>query len=79
MRTALLGCVAAGILGLVLFFVLLFNKKFANGVKKIVTYNYLGLISEMKLGWWIVCFVVLGICVLLLSPAATPEFIYFAF
>ena len=71
--------IAAVLCCAVIFFVLLFNKKFANGVKKIVTYNYLGLISEMKLGWWLVCFVVLGICVLLLSPAATPEFIYFAF
>lgn len=71
--------IAAVLCCTVVFFVLLFNKKFANAVKKIVTYNYLGLISEMKLGWWLVCFVVLGICVLLLSPAATPEFIYFAF
>ena len=79
MRTALLGCVAAGILGMVLFFVLLFNKKFANGVKKIVTYNYLGLISNVKLRYWLIFIIVMVAAVLLLSPSETPEFIYFAF
>ena len=69
----------AGIIAIIIVFLLLFNKKNASATKHIILFDYLGLVSKMKMRYWFVCLVVLGIAILLISPAATPEFIYFAF
>lgn len=62
-----------------LIFLLMFNKKIADICKKVITFDYLGFISKLKISWWVLYIVVIGFAVLLLSPVETPEFIYFAF
>ncbi len=69
----------AGIAGLLIFFLLMFNKKFAEVVHKVCYYDYLGLLSNQKVRYWVIFIAVFVAAILLLSPPETPEFIYFAF
>ncbi|MDO5844220.1 MAG: MBOAT family O-acyltransferase [Methanocorpusculum sp.] len=69
----------AGIALIVIFFVLMFSKRFASAVHNICYFDYLGLLSNQKIRYWIIYVAVFTALIILLSPPETPEFIYFAF
>ena len=71
--------IAAGIFGLIVLFILMLNKKFADFIHEILYFDYLGIISRQKMRYWIIYLVILITMILVLSPPETPEFIYFAF
>lgn len=71
--------VIAGVVLLVVFFILMFNKRFASAVHKICYFDYLGLLSNQKIRYWIVFIAIFVAAILFLAPPETPEFIYFAF
>ena len=71
--------IVAGIFGLIVIFVLMLNKKFADTVNEILYFDYLGIISRQKMRYWSIYLVFFITMILFLSPPETPEFIYFAF
>ena len=75
MKLAVLGC----ILMVLVCFVLSFNKKIVELVKKIIFFDYMSYFSSQKVRYWVIYIVVFVALILLLAPPETPEFIYFAF
>ncbi len=71
--------VVGGILMVLVCFVLSFNKKIVELVKKIIFFDYMGYFSSQKVQYWVIYIVVFVALILLLAPPETPEFIYFAF
>ncbi|HJJ82109.1 MAG TPA: hypothetical protein O0X91_00325, partial [Methanocorpusculum sp.] len=71
--------VVGGILMDLVCFVLSFNKKIVELVKKIIFFDYMGYFSSQKVQYWVIYIVVFVALILLLAPPETPEFIYFAF
>ena len=71
--------VVGGILMVLICFVLSFNKKIVELVKKIIFFDYMGYFSSQKVQYWVIYIVVFVALILLLAPPETPEFIYFAF
>ena len=71
--------VIVGILMVLLCFVLSFNKKIVELVKKVIFFDYMSYFSSQKVQYWVVYIVVFVALILLLAPPETPEFIYFAF
>lgn len=68
-----------GISFIILAFIVMSYKPLAEWIKKMCTYDYIGLVSNMKMRYWLVFIVVMVAAVLLFAPPETPEFIYFAF
>ena len=71
--------ITVGIIGLIVLFILMLNKKFADTVNEILYFDYLGIISRQKMRYWMIYLIVFISMILFLSPPETPEFIYFAF
>ena len=71
--------VVGGILMVLVCFVLSFNKKIVELVKKIIFFDYMGYFSSQKVQYWVIYIVVFVALILLLATPETPEFIYFAF
>lgn len=74
-KVTLIG-IPVGIIGIA---ILLSNKRIADYVKQVVTYDYLTTCSNLRLRYWILYIFILGSAILVLAPPKTPEFIYFAF
>ena len=77
--TPMMLAIILGISFIVLAFIVMSYKPLAEWIKKMCTYDYIGLVSNMKMRYWLVFIVVMVAAVLLFSPPETPEFIYFAF
>jgi len=75
MKLAFVGCV----LMVLVCFVLSFNKRIVELVKKIIFFDYMSYFSSQKVQYWVIYIVVFVALILLLAPPETPEFIYFAF
>lgn len=71
--------VIAGVALIVILFVLMFSKRFASTVHKICYFDYLGLLSNQKIRYWVIYVAIFVAAIFLLAPPETPEFIYFAF
>jgi alginate O-acetyltransferase complex protein AlgI len=69
-----------GICGVLLAgFVIMCSRSLAGFTKKVLGYDYLTFCANLKVQYWWVYIAVFGASILFLSPAETPEFIYFAF
>ena len=77
--TPMMLAIILGISFIVLAFIVMSYKPLAEWVKMMCTYDYIGLVSNMKMRYWLVFIVVMVAAVLLFAPPETPEFIYFAF
>ena len=75
LQLAVLGCVSM----VLVCFVLSFNKKIVELVKKIIFFDYMNYFSSQKVRYWVIYIVIFVAMILLLAPPETPEFIYFAF
>ena len=75
LQLAVLGCVSM----VLVCFVLSFNKKIVELVKKIIFFDYMNYFSSQKVRYWVIYIVIFVALILLLAPPETPEFIYFAF
>ena len=75
MKLAFIG----GIALVFICFVLSFNRRIVELVKKIIFFDYMGYFSSQKVQYWVIYIVVFVALILLLAPPETPEFIYFAF
>ena len=75
MKLAFIG----GIALVLICFVLSFNRRIVELVKKIIFFDYMGYFSSQKVQYWVIYIVVFVALILLLAPPETPEFIYFAF
>ena len=71
--------VVGGIVLVLICFVLSFNRKIVELVKKIIFFDYMNYFSSQKVRYWVIYIVVFVALILLLAPPETPEFIYFAF
>jgi D-alanyl-lipoteichoic acid acyltransferase DltB (MBOAT superfamily) len=61
------------------FFLLLFNRRFADFVVAGVRKDWIRFFADLPVSYWIIYLVGMTLCFLCLSPAASPQFIYFQF
>lgn len=67
-----------GILVLI-FFILLQNKKFSDFIVNLVTTDWIVTFSSLRLTYWFVYLWIVIVLLFMFSPSSSPEFIYFQF
>jgi alginate O-acetyltransferase complex protein AlgI len=77
-KIELLGIVII-ILSVLIFFLLLFNKKFSGFVVRIYQIDWIPAVSSLKVSYWFIYLCTIILLLFMFSPSSSPEFFYFQF